>query len=166
MLPKKLFGVFQNRNLEREHRITGDTDDVFWCPQSRHSGVADGDIERARDRGIVRALSHSAATGYTIFESSDQRYLMHLGHPEYEPERLVFEYRRDAAAGRTNVDPPENVDLEQPFNTWRSHRNEFFSQWLKFVYDSVSFVARYSHGTARRAGAEAQRASSNREEFS
>ncbi len=155
MLSKKLFGVFQNRNLEREHRITGDTDDVFWCPQSRHSGVADEDFERARDSGVVHALSHSPLTGYTIFESSDQRYLMHLGHPEYEPERLVFEYQRDVGARRTDVNPPENLDLEHPVNTWRSHRNEFFSQWLKFIYDSVSFVAQYAHGTGERARAAA-----------
>ena len=63
---------------------------------------------------------------------------MHLGHPEYEPERLVEEYRRDGAAGRTDVGPPVNVDLERPLNTWRSHRNEFFSQWIKYVYDATS----------------------------
>jgi homoserine O-succinyltransferase len=78
-------------------------------------------------------------TGYTIFESTDQRYLMHLGHPEYEPERLVYEYQRDLEAGRTDVEPPANVDVENPVNTWRSHRNEFYSQWLKFIYDTVSF---------------------------
>ncbi|MFC1641634.1 homoserine O-succinyltransferase [Myxococcota bacterium] len=140
MLPQKLFGVFQNRNLERDHGITGDTDDVFWCPQSRHSGVADDAVEDASSRGIVRRLAHSAVTGYTIFESADQRFLIHLGHPEYEPERLVHEYRRDVELGRSDVAPPANVDLEQPVNVWRSHRNEFFSQWLKFIYDMTSFT--------------------------
>jgi homoserine O-succinyltransferase/O-acetyltransferase len=139
-LPKKLFGVYQNRNLLREHRITGDTDDVFWCPQSRHSGIPDQSLEKARDAGVVQLLSHSAQAGYSIFESVDERYLMHLGHPEYEPERLIFEYRRDASAGRADVDPPANVSLEDPVNTWRSHRNEFFSQWIKFVYETTSFV--------------------------
>jgi homoserine O-succinyltransferase len=142
MLPAKLFGVFQNRNLQRDHPIVGDTDDVFWCPQSRHSGIPSDVLERARDNGIVRLLSHSETTGYTIFESTDHRYLMHLGHPEYEPHRLVYEYRRDAAAGRTDVKPPANLDLDAPLNTWRSHRNEFFSQWLKFIYDAVSFRPR------------------------
>lgn len=139
-LPKKLFGVYRNASLERHHGITGDTDDEFWCPQSRHSGIADEELERARDKGIVRLLSHAPETGYSIFESADQRYLMHLGHPEYEPERLIFEYERDLAAGRTDVMVPCNLDLERPINTWRSHRNEFFSQWIKFVYDSVSFM--------------------------
>lgn len=139
-LPKKVFGVFKNRSLERAHRITGDTDDEFWCPQSRHSGIEDAALERARDSGVVNLLSHAPETGYSIFESTDQRYLMHLGHPEYEPERLIFEYRRDLEAGRADVDPPQNLDVDEPVNTWRSHRNEFFSQWLKFIYDMTSFT--------------------------
>ena len=139
-LKKKIFGVYQNRNLERNHRITGDTDDVFYCPQSRHSGIVDHALEAARDQGQVRLLSYAPETGYSIFESTDQRYLMHLGHPEYEPERLIYEYRRDVELGRSDVDPPANVSLDEPMNTWRSHRNEFFSQWLKFIYDTASFA--------------------------
>jgi homoserine O-succinyltransferase/O-acetyltransferase len=132
---KKLFGAFPTRNTERHHPITGDTDDVFWCPQSRHSGIEDDILEQAQLAGRVQLLAHAPETGYTIFESADQRYLMHLGHPEYEPERLIMEYARDRSLGRNNVDAPKNIDLERPLNTWRSHRNEFFSQWIKFVYD-------------------------------
>ena len=139
MLEKKLFGVFATKNLERDHRITGDTDDVFWCPQSRHSGVADDEMQAAVAAGKLRALAHSDEVGYTIFESPDMRYLGHLGHPEYEPQRLVFEYERDVQAGRTDVLPPANVDVKNPVNVWRSHRNEFFSQWIKFIYDTAKY---------------------------
>lgn len=132
---KKLFGAFLTRNTERHHPITGDTDDMFWCPQSRHSGIENAVLERQQLAGNVRLLAYEERSGYTIFESADQRYLMHLGHPEYEPERLLLEYARDRAQGRVDVDPPENIDLDQPMNTWRSHRNEFFSQWIKFVYE-------------------------------
>jgi homoserine O-succinyltransferase/O-acetyltransferase len=132
---RKLFGAFLTRNTERHHPITGDTDDMFWCPQSRHSGIEDAVLERQQLLGQVRLLAHEERSGYTIFETTDQRYLMHLGHPEYEPERLVLEYARDRSLGREDVDPPANVNLERPMNTWRSHRNEFFSQWIKFIYD-------------------------------
>jgi len=134
-LEKKLFGVFPTNNIERHHPITGDTDDIFWCPQSRHAGVSDQLLEEAQLGGRVRLLAYAKETGYTIFESADQRFLMHLGHPEYEPERLLLEYARDRSKGRNDVEPPENLDLDRPANTWRSHRNEFFSQWIKFVYD-------------------------------
>ena len=63
----------------------------------------------------------------------------HLGHLEYEPERLIEEYKRDKAHGRTDVDKPENIDLDSPMNTWRAHRNEFFSQWIKFVHESTQY---------------------------
>jgi homoserine O-succinyltransferase len=151
-LDKKLFGVFPNRNLERDHRITGDTDDVFWCPQSRHSGYRDADLEAARDAGAMNLLSHSEETGYSIFESTDHRYLMHLGHPEYEPERLVFEYERDRQLGRADVEPPSHFDPGTPVNRWRSHRNEFFSQWIKFVYDTTSLMPHTPSSPPRASG--------------
>ncbi len=132
---RKLSGAFLTQNTERHHPITGDTDDIFWCPQSRHAGIDDATLERQQLLGNVRLLAYEGQSGYTIFESTDQRYLMHLGHPEYEPERFVLEYARDRSQGRDDVDPPANINLDRPMNTWRSHRNEFFSQWIKFVYD-------------------------------
>jgi homoserine O-succinyltransferase len=139
LYPKKLFGVFETVNLDRDHRITGDLDDVFWCPQSRHSGVPDSVLEAERDKGKISLLAHSKDAGYVVFESSDQRFLMHLGHLEYEPSRLIEEYNRDLSGGRADVDPPRNVELENPKNTWRAHRNEFFSQWIKFVHETTQY---------------------------
>jgi homoserine O-succinyltransferase len=114
-------------------------DDLFWCPQSRHSGIPDEVLEFERDSGRINLLAHAKGTGYIIFESADQRFLMHLGHLEYEPERLIEEYNRDKSLGRTDVDKPERIDLENPMNTWRAHRNEFFSQWIKFVHESTQY---------------------------
>ena len=134
--PKKLFGVFQNRYLAPEHVITGGSDDEFWCAQSRHSGIADRDLEVARDAGTISLLSHGPETGYSLFESVDHRFIMHLGHPEYEAARLVHEWERDASLGRGDVEPPRNFDPSEPRNNWRSHCNELFSQWLRFVDES------------------------------
>jgi homoserine O-succinyltransferase len=135
MYQHKLFGVFETRNLERSHPITGDLDDVFWCVQSRHSGISDTDLEAAQASRLVNLLAHSKNGGYTIFESTDHRFLMHLGHPEYEAQRLVEEYKRDAALGRTDVLPPANLDINNPMNRWRSHGLEFFAQWVRFMYE-------------------------------
>ncbi len=130
----KLFGVFPTYNLMRDHRITGELDDVFWCPQSRHSGITDIDMEQAHKDKAVNLLAYSEHGGYTIFESSDHRFIMHLGHPEYRSNRLIEEYRRDVELSRGDVQPPENIDLDHPVNTWRSHGLEFFQQWVKQVY--------------------------------
>lgn len=136
---KKVFGVYKTVNLDRNHRVTGEMDDWFWCPQSRHSGVEDAVLERERDSGELNLLAHAEGAGYVIFESTDTRFMIHLGHPEYEPERLIEEYNRDAAKGRGDVDPPQNLDLQSPANLWRSHRTEFFTQWIKYLHDSTSY---------------------------
>lgn len=127
---KKLFGVYTNRSLSRAHRVGAELDDAFFCAHSRHSGIADRELEDASDRGLVNLLSYGPETGYSIFESSDRRFLMHLGHPEYEPERLVHEWRRDRELGRADVDAPANFDPERPRNDWRRHQSGLFSSWL------------------------------------
>ena len=136
---KKVFGVYETRNLNREHPVTGEMDDVFWCAQSRHSGIDDGVLEQERDSGNVQLLAHAKDAGYVIFESSDSRFLIHLGHPEYEPQRLIEEYNRDAAKGRSDVEPPRNLDLSNPVNMQRSHRTEFFTEWIKYLHESTSY---------------------------
>ena len=135
----KMFGVYETINLDRNHRITGDMDDVFRCAQSRHAGIADNVLERERDKGTVRLLAYAKGAGYTIFESADSRFLIHLGHPEYEPERIVFEYNRDREKGRKDVPLPVNFDVDKPVNTWRTHRNEFFSRWVKYVHETTTY---------------------------
>ena len=131
--PRKLFGVFENQYLAPDHVITGGSDDAFWCAQSRHSGIVDDELEAAQRAGTVSLLSHGAETGYTLFESADHRFVMHLGHPEYETERLVHEWQRDSALGRSDVEPPRHFDPEKPRNNWRSHCNALFSRWLYYV---------------------------------
>jgi homoserine O-succinyltransferase/O-acetyltransferase len=133
--PKKVFGVFESRNLDREHPVTGEIDDVFFCPQSRHAGISDSVLEAERDIGNIRLLAHSKDAGYFIFESSDKKFLVHLGHPEYNSRRLVEETLRDRKKGRKDVGDPVNFDIENPVNRWRSQRNEFFTQWIKYVYE-------------------------------
>jgi len=138
--PKKLFGVFASRNLNRNHPITGDMDDIFYCPQSRHAGIKDDQLEEAARTGKVNLLAYSEKAGYFIFESSDGKFLIHLGHPEYNSSRLIEEYERDMRRKMSNVNAPENFDLKNPVNCWRSHRNEFFTQWIKYIYDNTDLT--------------------------
>ncbi|MCL2689569.1 MAG: homoserine O-succinyltransferase [Chitinispirillia bacterium] len=136
---KKIFGVYETYNLNREHPVTGEMDDIFWCAQSRHSGIDDSALEEAQNQGKVKLLADAKGAGYVIFESADSRFLIHLGHPEYEPQRLIDEYNRDVAKGRSDIAAPLNLDLKNPVNMWRSHRTEFFTQWIKYVYESTSY---------------------------
>ena len=135
---EKLFGVFPMRSLVPGHPIMGTQDDRFLCPQSRHAGLRDSEMEAAQRQGKLKLLAHGEKVGYTIFETTDQRQLMHLGHPEYNAGRLVSEMERDRARG--DVPPIENFDTDNPQTSWRSHRNLLFQQWLWFCYQRVSLL--------------------------
>lgn len=129
-LAHKLFGVFPLRNLAPDHPALRGAGEPLLCPQSRHAGIPDAQVEGAVARGLVRPLAYSEAAGCSIFESTDRRFLAHLGHPEYAPERLVFEYERDRSAARDDVAAPAGVDLARPTCTWRAHQRSFFDGWL------------------------------------
>ena len=135
---KKLFGVFPMRSLVPGHALMGTQDDRFVCPQSRHAELPDGAMEAAQRQGRLRLLAHGEKVGYTIFETTDQRQLVHLGHPEYNAGRLLTEMERDQARG--DVQPPENFNPDNPLTLWRSHRNLLFQHWLWFCYQRVSLL--------------------------
>ena len=133
---KKLFGVYPLKSLAPGHPLMGTQDDEFICPQSRFAGLPDIEMERAQNEGKLNLLAYGDKVGYTIFETPDQRQLIHLGHPEYNVDRLKSEMERDRKRG--DVPPPENFDLTKSNTSWRSHRNLLFQQWLWFCYQRVS----------------------------
>jgi len=57
LFDKKLFGVYPLDNIDRDNRITGDLDDVFISPQSRHAGISDKVLEAERDKGNISLLA-------------------------------------------------------------------------------------------------------------
>jgi homoserine O-succinyltransferase/O-acetyltransferase len=135
---KKIFGVYETRNIDTSHPITGSMDDVFWCPFSSYSSISNEILELEKNRGNLNLLAFSGNVGYTIFESTDHKFLMHLGHPEYEATRFGDEYLRDKRNG-ISIDLPENVDIDNPQNRWRSHCFEFFAQWIKYIYEETPY---------------------------
>ncbi len=136
--PQKLFGLFELENRAPNHPVTGALDDVFWCPQSRIAGLDDAEMEAAERDGRLNLLAYGKESGYTIFETTDQRFLMHTGHPEYNAGRLAYEAERDEH--NPSVPPVANFDFRDPINRWRSHRNAFFQQWLNFCYTRISLA--------------------------
>lgn len=137
--PQKVFGVYRTQSLVPGHPITGGLDDEFLCPQSRHAGIDDAVLEKAEREDKVRLLAHAEKGGYTIFESPDHLFVMHLGHQEYNSSRLVEEALRDQKKARPDVGPLENLNMEHPVNNWRANRNEFFNSWIKYVYLTTPF---------------------------
>ena len=132
----KLFGVFELKNLAPDHPIIGELDDVFFCPQSRHAGMPDEAMEEASESGRLKLLAYGPEAGYSIFSTTDDRFIAHTGHPEYNANRLAEEAKRDR--GNPEVPAPVNFDFNDPLNRWRSHRNIFFAQWVSYCYLKIS----------------------------
>ena len=133
---QKLFGVYELNNLDQDHYIMGAMDDAFLSPQSRMAGMSDNELLQAKDQGKINLLAHGPESGYSIFETTDQKFLMHQGHPEYSSSRLAYEVLRDADV--ESVMEVQNFDPERPVNRWRMHRNTFFHQWLRYCYTQIS----------------------------
>jgi homoserine O-succinyltransferase len=126
----KLFGVFALDVLANDHPLVRGLEPSFLCPQSRHSGLTPTSVAAAAAAGGVRVLAGSPKAGPVILDSTDHRYVMHVGHPEYDADRLAFEYERDRASELSSVHAPENFDLQQPAATWRLASVSFFRAWF------------------------------------
>jgi homoserine O-succinyltransferase len=88
---QKLFGVFECAK-SGEHPIVRDAPYGWWVPHSRHNGLAEEELLA----GGYRVLSRSSEVGPDIFvKEGDSLAVFVQGHPEYEPDTLLREYRRD-----------------------------------------------------------------------
>ncbi len=136
MYSEKLFGVFPSEYLQKNHWVTNDTNRVFDCPQSRYAGLNENDLITSEKNGTIRLLVNSAEAGHFIFESSDNRFIAHLGHPEYDTNRIVSEYERDTLKGLNHT--PLHFDVKNPVNTWQKSGMDFFAKWVQMIKEESS----------------------------
>jgi homoserine O-succinyltransferase len=87
----KVFGIFECARVS-DHPLTAGTASQFRLPHSRWNGVPE---EQLADCGY-RVLTRSAIAGVDTFIKQQKRLLVFFqGHPEYESDTLLREYRRD-----------------------------------------------------------------------
>jgi homoserine O-succinyltransferase len=87
----KLFGIFDCARVS-DHPLTAGTGSRFSLPHSRWNGVEEEDLS---DCGY-RVLTRSTETGADTFIKHQKKlFLFFQGHPEYESDTLLREYRRD-----------------------------------------------------------------------
>ncbi|HUN58765.1 MAG TPA: homoserine O-succinyltransferase [Candidatus Binataceae bacterium] len=92
-LPQKLSGVFECVKSS-EHGIVADVPERWSVPHSRYNGVPE-ELLVQRDYQI---LARSAGTGADLFiKHRNSLFVFFQGHPEYQPDTLLREYRRDVA---------------------------------------------------------------------
>lgn len=135
---EKLFGVYENQ-LISEHVLTRGFDDVFFTPQSRYTGINEGQI----DQEVLEVLANNQQFGSTILASKDQKNVFVLGHFEYDSDTLNKEYIRDHERGVATQLPANYFKEDNPngkiINQWRAHGFLFYHNWLNDVYQRTPY---------------------------
>ena len=140
-LPKKMFGIFDQRALDPQLPIFRGFDDVFHMPQSRHTEVRKEDIERVEG---LRIIAESDESGVGVVMARGGREFFITGHLEYAANTLDNEYKRDRGV-RADVGMPLNYYRDNnpdmpPIVTWRSAGNLLYSNWINYyVYQETPY---------------------------
>ena len=140
LLPKKLSGIYKHVVLHRKKMMMRGMDDVFYVPQSRHTGLDEEAIARNPELYVV--ASSEEAGSYVILAKSSRQIFV-TGHSEYDRLTLDKEYRRDLARGLNpeipvNYYPDDDPEKEPPL-IWRASSNCLYSNWLNFVYQETPY---------------------------
>lgn len=144
LLSNKLTGVYLHHTNEDKmmRKILRGFDYQFYAPHSRYTNVVREDIVNAKDLDI---LAESKEAGVYLVASKDGSRFFITGHPEYDPDTLDKEYRRDIANPDIEEEMPKNYYLNDDMNgeiqvKWRSHAYLIFSNWLNYyVYQMTPY---------------------------
>ena len=141
LLPKKAFGIFEHRVMNRKVPLVRGFDDYFLAPHSRHTSVSREDIINNPNLTI---LAESDEVGVFIVIAGDGEQIFVMGHPEYDRITLDQEYKRDLSKGLPIELPfnyyPENDCNKRPILSWRSHANNLYTNWLNYyVYQATPY---------------------------
>jgi homoserine O-succinyltransferase len=149
---QKFFGVFDYRRVTKNDALLRGFDDIFSCPQSRHTTVRKSGIVKIPELCILAESVESAFPGggalcetdVLLVKSKTGREVFMTGHLEYDVGTLGEEYARDKDKGLAitiprNYFPCGNPALP-PRSTWRSAAHLFFSNWLNYyVYQETPY---------------------------
>ncbi|MDO8551216.1 MAG: homoserine O-succinyltransferase [bacterium] len=138
---KKIFGVFPHKVVNHTVPLLRGFDDGFMVPHSRHTEILEEDITKVKDLDIVCT---SEEAGVHIISSKDGSKIFVMGHSEYDPNTLRYEYERDTEKG-LSIDVPKNYfpddnPVKPPIISWRSNGFLFYSNWLNYyVYQTTPY---------------------------
>jgi len=92
-LPSKRWGVYSHRITQPDHPLLRDINTRFDAPHSRYNDISRSQLE---DAGLT-VLAESSEGGVHMAVSPDGfRVVYFQGHPEYDANSLLKEYRREA----------------------------------------------------------------------
>ena len=140
-LDKKVFGVYEHRNLRPKNPLMRGFDELFYAPHSRHTEIRKEEILQHPE---LRILAESDEVGPHIISTDNGRQIFVLGHQEYDKNTLADEYFRDINKG-LDIEVPanyfrdDNPEKEIMFR-WRGHASLLFSNWLNYyLYQATPY---------------------------
>ena len=92
----------------------------------------------------LKILASSKEGGVYIVTTENGKQIFVTGHSEYDTDTLKNEYLRDRDGGLkikmpANYFPNDDI-TKAPINTWRSHANLLYTNWLNyFVYQTTPY---------------------------
>lgn len=138
-MEKKLFGIFEQKVMNRTIPLVRGFDDTFRAPHSRYTYVKKEDIAACPD---LLVLAESDEAGVFLVQSRDGRRIFVMGHPEYDRVTLDGEYRRDRGKGMDTAIPknyyPDDDPGQRPRLSWRMHANALYNNWINFYVYQVT----------------------------
>ncbi len=91
-LGRKCWGVFEHRPIDSQHPLAQNINSRFSVPHSRFNAVSQGELEA----NGIRVLTTSDEAGVLTAVSPDGfRFVFMQGHPEYDTNSLLKEYKRE-----------------------------------------------------------------------
>jgi homoserine O-succinyltransferase len=88
---QKNSGVFDCSQVS-DHPLTSGTPSSFRLPHSRWNGLCEDELTRCGYKVLTRAADAGVDT---FIKHCRSMFVFFQGHPEYEPNTLLLEYRRD-----------------------------------------------------------------------
>lgn len=146
-LPQKLSGIYDMQVFYPEEPLFDGFGDGFCVPLSR---ATDMDLSAVLCCPELILLASAGNNSPVYLKSRDNRNFYVTGHPEYEQERLAFEYQRDSSKCKDwNIQVPQNYfpdddPTRQPHDRWIAPGQHMFRNWLRFYVDPKTAI-NYEH---------------------
>jgi homoserine O-succinyltransferase len=99
-LGEKCFGVYEHKT-KLGHPLTQAVAEKIYLPHSRHTGWC---VETLKKHEQLEIIIDSEEAGVFALEDGEGDWYW-SGHPEYEIDTLLLEYRRDLSKGLSIVAP-------------------------------------------------------------
>ena len=141
MLPAKAFGLYRHQAIAPASALLQGFSDSFQVPVSRWTEVRDDDVELHYPE--LRTLIHSEDVGPCLIEDRGHRAYYMFNHLEYDSTTLKEEYERDLTTGGPIAPPvdyfPGDDPAQAPENSWRSHGQLLYGNWINEIYQSTPY---------------------------